>query len=271
MEAVATDIVSLQAMVRFACTLDRKPSKFLADGVLPPLAHWLLFQPTALESELAADGHPVRSDRFAAALPRRMWAGSRIKFHRPIGIGSTVSRRSVISRESEKEARSGRLAIVTWTHLIEDEAGRVCIEEEQDLVYRQAPDPAAQGAIKSGRSDEMASAEMLAKVVPDSRLLFRYSALTFNTHRIHYDPPYAIEGEGYPDLVVQGPLAATLLLYAGIGTSGETVKQFEFRALAPLFVDKIAHLVRLANGPVQELAAFDESEQLAIRAQLQAA
>ncbi|WP_373987295.1 MaoC family dehydratase N-terminal domain-containing protein [Duganella sp. BuS-21] len=206
----------------------------MADGdAVPPLWHWLYFLPRAPQSEIGADGHPQRGGFLPPVpLPRRMWAGGRISFLEPLHVGQRVVRTSTVTDVNAKQGRSGALVFVTVQHKVA--CGRaVLLEEEQDLVYREAavlgaPAPAAPMA----RRDE----QFARSVTPDPVLLFRYSALTFNGHRIHYDRDYAREVEAYPGLVVHGPLIATLLIdLLRRQLPGAQLAAFSFKAISALF------------------------------------
>lgn len=223
-------------------TLNRDPVLGPGDA-LPPLYHWLHFLPLHRMDQTNYDGH-ARLGGFLppVSLPRRMWAGGRLEFHAPLRIGAELCRRSTVREVVEKSGRSGRLVFVTVEHRIEAGA-TLCLREEHDIVYREAPradaptpTPARTLApapvLQPAPADE---AEASRCILPDPVLLFRYSALTFNGHRIHYDLPFCRD-EGYPGLVVHGPLLATLL--------ADLVRQhlpearltaFSFRALAPVF------------------------------------
>jgi 3-methylfumaryl-CoA hydratase len=197
------------------------------------LWQWFFFLPRAPQSGLGPDGHPKRVGFTPPVeLPRRMFAGARMRFLRPLTIGATAHRRSVIRAVSEKEGRTGRLVFVTVAHSI-SQGGTPCVEEEQDIVYRE---PGAPAAAPTPCELAPAPAGSWTRVVtPDPTLLFRFSALTFNAHRIHYDRAYATAVEGYPGLVVQGPLAAVLLMELVRAHAGRPVAAFTFRAQAPLF------------------------------------
>lgn len=200
---------------------------------LPPLRHWLYFLPLDPLATAGPDGHARTGDFLPdTGLPRRMWAGGRIIFHRPLLIGSAATRLSRIDDVTEKEGRSGRLVFVKLTHEISDGEG-LAITEEQDLVYR-APPRIGEAA---ARHDEApADADWRHTVQPDPVLLFRYSALTFNSHRIHYDHPYVTGVEGYPGLIVHGPLLATLMADLAAGANrGRSLSSFSFRGRSPVF------------------------------------
>ena len=200
---------------------------------LPPLWHWLYFWTVAPAAELGPDGHAARGGFLPPIdLPRRMWAGSRVSFPRPLPIGATATRRSEIAAVDLKEGRSGPLAFVTVRHQVATDEG-VCIEEEQDLVFRAAPAP---GERPPPGERAPAGSAWRRDMPPDPILLFRYSALTFNGHRIHYDLEFTTEVEGYPGLVVHGPLLATLMVDLARRERPEArVARFEFRAQRPVF------------------------------------
>jgi len=204
---------------------------------LPPLWHWLYFLPVARQSQIGADGHPARGGFLPPiALPRRMWAGSRVDFHRPVTIGERIRRESTIADVQHKRGRTGDLVFVVVRHEIHG-SGTLAITEEQQIVYRGAVEaPAKPAAAAAPPAAPPRNADWQRVVHPDPVLLFRYSALTFNGHRIHYDRPYATGEEGYPGLVVHGPLLATLVLDAfHAAHPAVRVGHFEFRAQRPLF------------------------------------
>ena len=212
-----------------AATLDRDDPEPRPGDALPPLWHWLYFLPVHRQSELGPDGHARRGGFLPPVpLPRRMWAGGRFEFHRPLRIGETVERVSRILDVRYKEGRTGPLVFVVVRHQIGD-----AITEEQDIVYRDSG-AAPRAASVGHRPPPQAAWQRV--IHPDDVLLFRYSALTFNGHRIHYDRRYATEVEGYPGLVVHGPLLATLLLdLLRRNLPQLNVARFTFRANSPLF------------------------------------
>ena len=197
---------------------------------LPPLWHWFHALKLYPLAEAGADGHQALGHFLPdLGLPRRMWAGGRFTFHRPLEVGAEVVRRSQVSKVEQKEGRSGPIAFVTVAHRWSDASG-LLIDEEQDIVYRRADAPP--GATQPAPGDETLSRTMSAGPV----LLFRYSALTFNGHRIHYDRDFCAV-EGYDGLVVHGPLLATLLLDLLRIEGGRLPKTFAFRAMAPVTAD----------------------------------
>ncbi|NRF67779.1 MaoC family dehydratase N-terminal domain-containing protein [Aquincola sp. S2] len=227
------DIAAATPVQALSATLDRDDPVPQPGDPVPPCWHWLYFLPLHRQSEIGADGHPKRGGFLPPVLlPRRMWAGSRMAFHRPLCIGSPITRVSRIADVSGKQGRSGSLIFVRVRHEVSDDGGLV-LTDEHDIVYRDNPKP---GDPLPPAQAAPAEHEWIRTIQPDDVLLFRYSALTFNGHRIHYDRRYVTEVEGYPGLVVHGPLLATLLLDLLRRNLPEaTVARFAFRALKPTF------------------------------------
>jgi 3-methylfumaryl-CoA hydratase len=200
---------------------------------LPPLWHWLYFWNIEPAAALGPDGHPERGGFLPPiSLPRRMWAGSRLTFPRPLPIGGLARRHSTIADVRFRMGRTGRLAFVTVRHEI-SAGDELCVTDEHDIVYRALPGP---GEGTQAEEPAPRTAPWRRQWYVDPVLLFRYSALTFNGHRIHYDRPYATGVEGYPGLVVHGPLLATLMVELARAQRPEaTVTAFEFRAQRPVF------------------------------------
>ncbi len=212
-----------------------------AGSPLPPFFHQLHFWSPVAPDALGRDGHPRVGGGLIPdmGLPRRMWAGGRLRFETPLIAGQLAEKRSTVESATRKQGRSGPLAFVTLRHEIRQE-GRLCLTEWQDLVYREDPDPEAPPpAPPQARTDESTSRPQNF----DSTLLFRYSALTFNGHRIHYDLDYARDVEGYAGLVVHGPLLAQLLMLMAEAEIGP-LTAFSFRATAPLMHTERATLCR---------------------------
>ncbi|MEE4164313.1 MAG: MaoC family dehydratase N-terminal domain-containing protein [Woeseiaceae bacterium] len=244
-EQVHDDLSSWQARA-VAAMLDT-PSLAPAPGdPLPPLWHWFYFLGTVPQSRLSTDGHPQRGDFLPPVpQPRRMFAGARMRFHRPLLLGSPATRKGTIRDIREKTGRTGNLTFVTVGYEFH-QGGELCVEEEQDIVYREpgAPVPAPEIV----ELDPEADGTWWRDVEADSRLLFRFSALTFNAHRIHYDRPYALHEEGYPGLVVHGPLTALMLARLVNDKSDRRIAAFSFRGKAPLFDLGPFRLVGRPNG-----------------------
>lgn len=228
-----TEMVAAVPVTAMAATLDRDDPPAEQGTALPPLWHWMLFNPAARQSVLGPDGHPARGEFLPPVqLPRRMWAGGRLNFVRPLRVGELATKTSRIAEISAKSGRSGELVFVTVQHEIAV-GQEVALTEEHDIVYREAARP---GAVAPPAQAAPSDAAFARTIVPDPVLLFRYSALTFNGHRIHYDRSYVTGVEGYPGLIVHGPLIATLLLdLLRRNLPAANVRSFSFRAVRPLF------------------------------------
>ncbi|MCK8785905.1 MaoC family dehydratase N-terminal domain-containing protein [Roseomonas sp. NAR14] len=227
-----------------AATLGRP----LPEGDLPPLWHWMLFQDWRSPEGLGPDGHPKRGGFLPPVhdLPRRMWAGGRLQFATPLRAGETARRTSTILKVDEKSGGSGRLVFVTVRHEIAGPRGHV-LTEEHDIVYRGTEGAAVRAA---EAAPDLPNA-FTAALTPDPVLLFRYSALTGNGHRIHYDFPYVTQEEGYPGLVVHGPLQATLLAQHLLDHAppGARIATFRFRGRRPCFAGRKLRLVGTLETP----------------------
>ncbi len=239
----ATDVLDPARSNALSIVLGRGAGLAAGDA-LPLLHHWLYFWDVKPPVELGADGHPAKGGFLPPIpLPRRMWAGGRLAFNRPLMLGALVTRTSTITAITEKSGRSGTLVFVTVLHELDDGHG-TAIHEEQDLVYRE---PAAGSMVASPAAALPAAAAALIAswqepLDPDPVLLFRYSALTMNGHRIHYDRHYAIEEEGYPALVVHGPLQATLLIDLAARNLAAPITGFAFRGQRPAFDGATLHI-----------------------------
>ncbi len=200
---------------------------------LPLLHHWLYFWDVRVPQGLGADGHPLRGGFLPPVdLPRRMWAGGRLTFLEPLWLGEQVMRDSRILDVAVKSGRSGELVFVTVEHRLSGSAG-LAIVEQQDIVYRGAQQPGT--ATLPQAADSEPACEWRQDYWPDPVMLFRYSGLTMNGHRIHYDRPYAIDEEAYPGLVVHGPLQASMLMQLALDNLDAPVATFSFRGAAPAF------------------------------------
>ncbi len=228
----ADAVVTLDQCRQLAATLDIDDGGLTDGGVLPPLWHWMAWTPTVPMSGLGPDGHPQRGG-FLPPVPleRRMWAGGRLAFHAPLRIGARLRRRSEITAVAEKTGAAGRMVFVTVRHEIHEEA-RLAIREEQDIVYVAMPERFAPPPPIPVPDDPVWE----QRVPIDTPRLFRFSAVTFNAHRIHYDLDYATHVEKYPGLVVHGPLQAILLMEAARSQRGGAMpKSYRFRGVRPLF------------------------------------
>jgi 3-methylfumaryl-CoA hydratase len=259
------DWVSSAPITQLAATLDLENIRTEDGQPTRPLWHWLYFTPTAKQSDIGVDGHPNKGHFLPPIpLPRRMWAGSRVVFHEALRVGEKIRRVSRIARVESKQGRSGPLVFITVQHEIQ-QAGMLSIAEEHDIAYRDvaSPNEAASGHTLAPVDDTFSRL-----VIPDPVLLFRYSALTFNGHRIHYDRPYATEVESYPGLVVHGPLIATLLLDLLHREIPEAkVKRFEFKGVSPLFdSNSFAVCGRKIDATHTALWAKNHKGQLAMQA-----
>ncbi len=246
--------------IRWCATLDRAAP---AGGLVPQGFHWCLCTPDAATAQLGPDGHPRRDDSPDSflppvPLPRRMWASSKVEFLAPLKVGEAVTRTSQVASVTEKSGGSGKLVFVDVAHETHGPAG-LAVREVQSLVYREpaAPGtPPAPPPLGEGRFDPTGW-DQHCTIQPGAPLLFRFSALTFNSHRIHYDAPYAMGEEGYRGLVVHGPLTATLLLDLAQRTLGDNaLKAFAFRGMSPAVADEALHLVMRGKGEAIELGAF---------------
>ena len=254
------DRADLGLFARWCATLDRAAP---AGGTVPQGFHWCLCTPDAPTAALGPDGHPRRDDSPDSflppvPLPRRMWASSKVEFLAPLTVGEAVTRTSRVASITEKSGGSGRLVFVEVAHETSGEQG-LAVREVQSLVYREpaAPGtPPAPPPLGEGRFDP-AGWDQHRVLEPGAPLLFRFSALTFNSHRIHYDAPYAVGEEGYRGLVVHGPLTATLLLDLAQRALGDNaLRSFAFRGLSPAVADEPLHLVMRGAGDGIELGAF---------------
>ena len=256
--------IEAEPAAKLSATLDYAGPVVGPGDPLPPCWHWLYFHEAVPASGLGEDGHPARGGFLPpVALPRRMWAGGRLEFHRPVPLGEQLTRHSTVQGIELKQGSSGPLVFVSVLHRLM-RGDSLCIEELQHLVYRDiapySPPKAQETAAQP--------VQVQRTVTPDEVMLFRYSALTFNSHRIHFDRSYATDVEGYPDLVVQGPLTATLLLdLVCREVPDAVVARFEFRGRAPLFAGQRLDLALSLLGKNVRLRALNPSGQTAMEAE----
>ncbi|BBL22628.1 MULTISPECIES: FAS1-like dehydratase domain-containing protein [Comamonas] len=264
------DSITTAPLRALSATLDRDDAPPAPGSVVPPLWHWLYFLPHARQSEIGPDGHPRRGGFLPPVpLPRRMWAGGRLRWDagNPLRVGQEVERLSTIQSVRHKAGRSGELLFVQVEHQFRNARG-VALTEEHDIVYRPLAQPGE--AAPAPQTPPLAGQAAWSRtIVPDDVLLFRYSALTFNGHRIHYDRQYVTQVEGYPGLIVHGPLIATLLVdLVRRSVPGAQLTSFAFKAVRPTF-DLHAfsvHGTPSADGKTIELWAQDHEGWLTMQA-----
>ena len=244
-EENVTDTISGSVAERLAATLNRETNNtYPVQTNLPHLWHWCHFIKPSPQSSLGEDGHSAKGNFLPPiTLPRRMWASSSLHFRHPLQIGLFANRQSQITNIQEKHGRSGKLIFVTLKHNFFQEK-QLVLSEEQNLVYRNHPPKKSEEQSLKMSNENIG--DYTAVIQPNTTELLRYSALTFNSHRIHFDQSYTTKIEGYPGLIVQGPLIATHLLelaYRSLGIETlNSLEKFEFRAKNPAFVDKLLHL-----------------------------
>jgi 3-methylfumaryl-CoA hydratase len=259
-EDVRTDRIDHALVARWLATFDRCA---IGDATVPQGLHWCICVSDAATAQLGPDGHPVRDDSPQSflppvPLPRRMWASSKVDFYAPLKLGEAVTRTSRIQSITEKSGGSGQLLFVDVAHETFGEAG-IAVREVQSIVYREAAAPDAdlsppENDVGSFDAEGWNTHRIL---VPPEPLLFRFSALTFNSHRIHYDLPYTQGQERYRGLVVHGPLTATLLLDLARREFGDNaLAHFSYRGLSPAICGEALHLVMRGSGNEIEMAAF---------------
>lgn len=245
-EETSHDSLSLTPARLLAATLDDRRTRFETGDPVPACWQWLYFLPAAPQSEIGPDGHPKRGGFLPPVdLPQRMFAGSELTVHQPLRFGFAAERRGIIRSVTPKTGKSGPLVFVTVDYEFSQD-GRLCLTERQSIVYKDANRP--QAAAPEARAVPAFDAQWSRRITPDPVLLFCFSALTFNSHRIHYDRPYATEVEHYPDLVVHGPLIAVCLADILRVEAGRTLRFFKFRAEAPLFVSAPFEVMGRADG-----------------------
>jgi 3-methylfumaryl-CoA hydratase len=269
----ASDIVTSAMLDGFLALLDHETPAGTGSAA-PQGIHWLCATPRVRARDIGADGHPHQGLLLPPVdLPRRMWAGSAIEFLKPICQGDAIERHSTIRSITPKTGSAGALVFVEIDHSFHAN-GEVALNERHTIVYRSPPDMSRRAAGDTQHPEKMppettTAAPAFSRIIrPDPVLLFRYSALTFNSHRIHYDHPYVTKVEGYPGLVVHGPLIATLLLDMAASVCGaNAVKTFSFRGLAPAFAGDALSLEGYFGGIGLRLRAVAEDGRVAVTAE----
>lgn len=259
------DMLTPWPVAALAATLDFDDLSAQEGDPLLPLWHWLYFLPTVPHSGLGSEGHAKLGEFLPPVpLPRRMFAGGRTEFLAPLRIGQRARRSGTVVSVDEKQGRSGSLVFVTVRYEVSTETGPA-LWEEQDLVYREA---ATQPEIPTPGTKPIPGGDWERTITPDGALLFRFSALTFNAHRIHYDHPYVTGVEGYPHLIVHGPLTALLLADLARRHGPQPLRRFSFRARSPLFADgPFTLLGGLESSQQAELSAWSHDRRLAMTAE----
>ncbi|MDH3472816.1 MAG: MaoC family dehydratase N-terminal domain-containing protein [Rhodospirillales bacterium] len=261
-----SDVIDVLRACAMQATLDVDGPPLREGDALPHLWHWLYFWSLAPHAALGPDGHAARGEFLPPIhLPRRMWAGGRITFTKPLKIGATATRQAKVADIKRKHGSSGQLVFVTIEYEIADAEGP-CLKEIQDVVFREAAKPGEK--LERGEAAP-AVLPWRKKITPDPLLLFRYSALTFNGHRIHYDLKYATQEEGYPGLIVHGPLLATLMMeLAREKVQDREITGFVYRALRPVFDTAPISIGgrNCQNGNCAELWVADSQGNLAMQA-----
>lgn len=250
-----TDVATVSPVARLAATLDAPETQWSRGDALPPLWHWLYFLPDAAQAELGIDGHPARGGFLPPVpLPRRMFAGGRLSYPGTIRLGDELNRVSRVETVELKEGRQGPLVFVTVRHDI-NAGGELAVVEEQDLVYIDRRPSSTDGPREAQPAPDT---PWRLRVEPTPALLFRYSALTFNAHRIHYDRDYVTVEEGYPGLVVQGPLLATLMAELARRNSTRETATFSFRSHRPLFESETALVLGTPTPHSVDVAVYND-------------
>ena len=262
----AVDYVTIPSVERLSATLDRNDPMPKVGDPLPIGWHQLLFPRVVRRSQIGPDGHPARGDFLPPVpLPRRMFAGKRITFHAPLLIGDEIRRESVIQSVAPKQGRTGQMVFVTVKTDIYSSRG-LAITEEQDIVYREEPDPAAP---PPPPQKAPGTAVWKRSVTPDSVMLFRYSAMTFNSHRIHYDYPYVTQVEKYPNLVMNGGLTTLLAFELARVHASSPIRHIASRNVRPMFVDREISVCGepSADGKSAKLWTLDDNGALSLSAE----
>jgi 3-methylfumaryl-CoA hydratase len=254
---VDEDVIRARHARLMAATVDHPHPDRICDGEpLPPLWHWIYFLEGLPPGELGRDGHPARGG-FLPPVPlaNRMWAGGRLAFLAPLRIGTTVRKESSILAVDHKTGKAGDLVFVTVLHELKSLDGGLLVREEHDIVYKEASPPPPRGAATPAPRESGPARTFM----PDSTTLFRYSALTFNGHRIHYDQDYCRNIEGYANLVIHGPLTATMLAAFAQEASGRTLREFSYRGLSPaLLGDGLAFSARIDGECISLVARLGD-------------
>lgn len=260
-----SDLVTPRLLAEFHATLAPHLAP-VAAGIAPPALHWCLAPETPAADALGPDGHAAKGDFLPPVpLPRRMWAGGEIETLAELQVGDFVTRTETVRDVAFKEGRSGRLCFVTVAHSIATDRG-IAIRERQDIVYREAAGGQT-GAGSAAERDEAGAYARVWSLPATPTLLFRYSAMTFNGHRFHYDQPYATQVEGYADLVVHGPMQATLLINLAATLMGRVPRIFRYRGLSPMTANQTFRVCGRLTADGFEGVTLDAADRVCMRAQ----
>ncbi|MFB0492803.1 3-methylfumaryl-CoA hydratase [Methylobacterium sp. OAE515] len=260
----ASDLVTPRLVAEFDATFAPHLAP-VAAGIAPPALHWCLAPETPPADSLGPDGHAAKGGFLPPVpLPRRMWAGGQIETLADLRVGDRVTRTETVRDVAFKAGRSGRLAFVTVDHAVATERG-VAIRERQDIVYREAAN-AQTGTAAAPERDDPDAYEAVWDVPASPTLLFRYSAMTFNGHRFHYDRPYATQVEGYADLVVHGPMQASLLLNLAATLLGSVPPTFSYRGVSPMTANQIFRVCGRLTEAGFEGVTLDAADRVCMRA-----
>ena len=260
----ASDLVTPRLMAEFGATFAPHLAP-VADGIAPPALHWCLAPETPSAASLGPDGHAAKGGFLPPVpLPRRMWAGGQIETLADLHVGDRVTRTETVRDVAFKVGRSGRLAFVTVDHAVATERG-VAIRERQDIVYREAAN-AQTGTAGAPERDDPGAYEAVWDVPATPTLLFRYSAMTFNGHRFHYDQPYATQVEGYADLVVHGPMQASLLLNLAATLLGSVPPTFSYRGVSPMTANQVFRVCGRLTEKGFDGVTLDAADRVCMRA-----
>jgi len=260
----SNDSMAPEQLQRFAALMDQNPDSVSSGSELPPCAHWCFFTPVDRQSNIAADGHAMKGDFLPPVeLPKRMWAGGKITFKKPLLAGTPAKKISTVESINNKEGRTGKLCFVTVRHQV-SARGAVAVDEEQQIVYRKESE---NDAYPTRTQPLDINPDWEISTTPDSVQLFRFSALTFNSHRIHYDQDYVRKTEGYPGLVVHGPYLLVLLLDALRSRDESVIEDVEYRAVGPVYLgEEITIHGKAVDNQRTELRVTGPDGKLAMKA-----
>lgn len=263
-----SDSMAPEQLKKFEALMNDDPEAVTEGSVISPCGHWVYFNPPIPQADLSISGHERNSNFLPPVdLPRRMWAGGTIKFKKPLKTGTPADKKSTITKIEEKEGKKGKLCFVTIRHQV-SASGSVAIDEEQTIVYREESEKGAH-PIRTQPLD--IDPEWRKSTKPDSIQLFRYSALTFNSHRIHYDQDYAREMEGYPNVLVHAPFLVLLMVNAFTSKSdGKVVSEIEYENVGPVYLgEQITICGKTADNNKTALRIHGPEGKLAVKAKFQ--